>query len=162
MFLFWLLNDVLIDSEWKRFPAKELLPQLKPIYEVRRKTLCCDVELITRQTLTEFSRIREVTSRNRQRAHHSKAKKSIHFPTYLVNVLFYSCLLLFKVYLVHHLVKISIHFIFCQVCYMLIRVQKMHIPMNDPVQWWGRNQWGQGYRWPKINSKWITCAFLKS
>lgn len=115
MFLFWLLNDVLIDSEWKRFPTKELLPQLKPIYEVRRKTLCCDVELITRQTLTEFSRIREVTSRNRQRAHHSKAKKSIHFPTWLVNVLFYSCLLLFKVYLVHRMLKISIHFIFCQV-----------------------------------------------
>lgn len=115
MFLFWLLNDVLIDSEWKRFPAKELLPQLKPIYEVRRKTLCCDVELITRQTLTEFSRIREVTSRNRQRAHHSKATKSIHFPTLSVNVLFYSCLLSFKVYLVHHLFKISIHFIFCQV-----------------------------------------------
>lgn len=25
------------------------------------KTLCCDAELITRQTLTEFSRIRELT-----------------------------------------------------------------------------------------------------
>lgn len=47
--------------------------------------MCCDVELITRQTLTEFSRIRELTPLRGKQAescqHSSKAKENIHMPT---------------------------------------------------------------------------------
>lgn len=104
--------------------------------------MCRDVELITRQTLTEFSGIREATSRNRQRAHLSKSKEIMF--SYLTSsgniyfILFFSNAyleVLFEVHLVHRLLKILFKAIFLTVLVrlhagtLLIQSGSGHVPM---------------------------------